>query len=138
MCCSKKCFSKRDKLAHKALGGIKQEMRVTEWIKQHRITNHVLRKMHSEQEWQELESKFDLTQVQVTDDSENDFGKEGKEDRNENEFSKTVLLNEGHEGNNTERSQDKMGWPIKLPIIENTRKDASTIEFEINNPEQAK
>ena len=70
MCCSKKCFNRRDKLAHKALAGIKHEMKVTEWIKQHRITNHVLRKMHSEKEWQELESKFDLLQVEVTTKSE--------------------------------------------------------------------
>jgi len=52
LCCSKKCYGKRDKLGHKALAGIKHEMKVTEWIKQHRITNHVLRKMHSEKEWQ--------------------------------------------------------------------------------------
>ena len=51
LCCSKKCYSKRDKLGHKALAGIKHEMKVTEWIKQHRITNHVLKKMHSEKEW---------------------------------------------------------------------------------------
>jgi len=75
LCCSKKCYSKRSKLAHKALAGIKQEMKVTEWIKQHRITNYVLRKMHSEREWKELESKFDLTQVEATDsETEKDKG----------------------------------------------------------------
>ena len=52
LCCSKKCYGKRGKLGHKALAGIKHEMKVTEWIKQHRITNHVLKKMHTEKEWQ--------------------------------------------------------------------------------------
>ena len=61
MCCSKKCFGNRGKLAHKALAGIKCEMKVTEWIKIHRMMKLALQGMYSADDWQELKCKAELT-----------------------------------------------------------------------------
>ena len=63
--CDKKCFNKRDKLAHKALHGIKQELDVAEMIKLARINNHFLQKMHSKEEWKALNDQFSLKQVEL-------------------------------------------------------------------------
>jgi hypothetical protein len=63
LCCKALCFDKQDRLADKALGRVRQEMNIAEWLQFMRVTKVVLQRMHTKRQWQNLLKKYRLAPV---------------------------------------------------------------------------
>lgn len=66
-CTPQNCHrSKRERLMHKTLDMVKEEMKITSLLQFIRVTKAALRKVHTQQQWQSLQKRYKVRTIEYS------------------------------------------------------------------------